>query len=127
MPRDNRSGAWGGHVDLEVSVRESGDVRIVDARGMITLGEETDRLNRDLQFLIEHGWRKILVNIADVAKMDSAGISTLARTSMALTKAGGSLKLVCPAGRVREALELTRLTNSIPTFDDEATALESFR
>ncbi len=114
-------------MDLEVSVRESGDVRIVDARGMITLGEETDRLNRDLQFLIEHGWRKILVNIADVAKMDSAGISTLARTSMALTKAGGSLKLVCPAGRVREALELTRLTNSIPTFDDEATALESFR
>ena len=114
-------------MDLEVSVREAGDVRIVDARGLVTLGEETDRLNRDLQFLIEHGWRKILVNIGGVAKMDSAGISTLVRTSIALTKAGGSLKLVCPAGRVRMALDQTRLTSSIPTFDDEATALASFR
>ncbi len=114
-------------MELEVSVREVGDVRVVDGRGRLTIGEASDRLHRELQRLAEAGWRKILINLTEVQKIDSTGISTLVRNCIGLSRGGGSIKLVCPAGRVREALRITRLDESIPTFDDEAAALASFR
>jgi hypothetical protein len=40
---------------------------------------------------------------------------------------GGSLKLLRPSDRVREVLTVMRILNSIPTFEDEAAALASFR
>ncbi len=114
-------------MEIEVSVRERGDVRIVDARGRATIGEPSDRLHSQLHHLIEHGWRKILVNLSDLTAIDSTGISVLVRNCTRLTRAGGSLKLVCPAGRVRDALAVTRLVEVITTFDDEAAGLASFR
>jgi len=99
----------------------------MEARGRILIGDTTDQLQRELQFLIKGGWRKILVNLSEVAQIDSSGISTLVRNCTALTRAGGSMKLVCPPGRVRNALKLTRLLDAIPTFDEEAKALTSFQ
>ncbi len=113
-------------MSLEVSVRESGDVRILEARGRATIGEGSDRLHRELRFLIDNGWRKILVNLAEVQQIDSSGISALVRNCSGLVRAGGSLKLVCPPGRVRDALEVTRLLAVIPAFNDEGSALASF-
>ncbi len=124
--RQGRCDVQGGVVELEVSVREVGDVRIVDARGRLTIGEASDRLHRELQRLMESGYRKILVNLTDVQKIDSTGISTLVRNCLTLSRTGGTLKLVCPAGRVRDALSVTRLVESIPTFKDETSALASF-
>jgi hypothetical protein len=45
---------------------------------------------------------------------------------MTLSRTGGSLRLLCGPGRVRDALTVTRLIEAIPTFDNEATALASF-
>lgn len=127
LARAGRCGAGGELVGLSVSVREAGDIRIVDARGCATLGEGSDRLQRELQNVIRTGWRKIVVNLAEVEQIDSAGIGVLVRNCTALARANGTLKLVCPAGRVRDALKVTRLVESIPTFDAEALALASFR
>ena len=126
LHRQGRCDVQRGVVELEVSVREAGEVRIVDARGRLTIGDASDRLHRELQRLAENGWHKILVNLTDVQKIDSTGISTLVRNCISLSRAGGSLRLVCPAGRVHEALNVTRLVESIPTFNDEASALASF-
>jgi len=112
---------------LEIAVREVGDVGVLDARGRILIGEGNDRLQRELQLLIQKGYRKIVVNLDGVAQIDSSGINTLARHCTILARAQGSLKLVCPSGRVRNTLELMRLLQAIPAFDDEAAALASFR
>ena len=113
-------------VDFQIKVRESGDVRIVDLDGRLTIGEASDRLNEALGGLAEKGARKILVNLNGVPQIDSSGISTIVRNSITLGRDGGSLRLVCKAGRVREALSVTRLVEAIPTFDSESAALASF-
>lgn len=115
-----------GAVELEVTIREQGEIRILELRGKLILGEPAARLHQEMQRLLKDGWRKIVVNLSGVSRLDSSGISTLVRNSTALIRAGGSLKLVCPAGRVREALEIMRLLSAIPTFESEAQALASF-
>ena len=114
-------------MDLQISIRESGDVTILDLQGRATIGVDSDLLISHLQRLVANGVRKLLVNLADVTQLDSSGISAIAGTSVSLSRQGGSLKLLCPCGRVRAVLRVIRLPDIIPTFEDEAQALASFR
>ncbi|HEX2711285.1 MAG TPA: STAS domain-containing protein [Candidatus Acidoferrales bacterium] len=112
---------------LQLTIRQLDDVTILDLEGRATIGKENDELVAALQRLTKGGTRKLLVNVTQLSQIDSSGISTLVRTFVALGKSGGSLKLVGPAGRVRQALAVARLLGPIPAFDDEAAALASFK
>ncbi len=116
-----------GVVGLQATIRKSGDVTIVDLEGRAIIGAGNDLLAGELQRLLQSGARKLLVNLGAVTQVDSSGISTLVRTFVTLGQSGGSLKLLGVKGRVREVLSVARLLNAIPNFDDEATALSSFR
>ena len=111
---------------LQISARQVGDVTVLDLQGRVTIGRGNDLLGNELRELFDRGTRKLLINLIGVPQMDSSGLSTLVRSFVSLQRAGGSLKLMHPTGHVREVLELTRLLQSIPTFEDEAVALASF-
>jgi anti-sigma B factor antagonist len=84
-------------------------------------------LSDHLQKLVANGVRKLLLNLADIRQLDSSGISAIVGTHSSLGRQGGSLKLLCPWGRVRAVLRVIRLPDVIPTFEDETQALASFR
>jgi anti-sigma B factor antagonist len=55
--------------------------------------------------------------------MDSSGIGELVRASTTIRRQGGQLKLVNPSKRVRDLLEMTRLSAIFDTEPDEVTAI----
>ena len=112
---------------LQISTRESGDVTILDLRGRATIGEDSELLIDHLNKLVASGIPKLLLNLADVKQLDSSGISAIVGTYVSLRRQAGSLKLLCPRGRVRAVLRVVRLLEIIPTFEDETEALSSFR
>jgi len=114
-------------VGLQISIRESGDVTILDLQGGATIGVDSDLLRSHLQKLVANGVRKLLLNLADLTQVDSSSIGTIAGTYVSLRRQGGSLKLLRPCGRVRVVLGVMRLLDIIPTFEDETQALASFR
>jgi anti-sigma B factor antagonist len=114
-------------VGLQISIRTSGDVTILDLQGKATLGVDCDLLNGHLQTSIANGVRKLLLNLADLTQLDSSAISAITGTYVSLRCQGGSLKLFRPSDRVRAVLKVIHLLDIIPTFEDEAQALASFR
>jgi anti-anti-sigma regulatory factor len=64
--------------------------------------------------------------ILNVPQIDSSGISTLVRISIQLARERGVLRPVCGPGRVRDALTVTRLIETIPAFETESAALANF-
>jgi len=114
------------HPKLEIDSRSEGDITIVAPRGRATLGENSELLDSELQRLSSTGTKKLLVDLTGLVQMDSSGISTLVRQCTGLARRGGSLRLVCPPGRVRDALSVTRLLEAIPTFTNIPAAIESF-
>ncbi len=114
-------------VGLKISIRESGDVTILDLQGRATIGFDSDLLSSHLQKLVANGVRKLLLNLAALSQLDSSGISAITGTYVSLSRQGGSLKLLRPCGRVRAVLRVIRLLDLIPTFEDETQALASFR
>ena len=112
---------------LQISIRESADVTILDLQGRVTIGVDSDLLNAHLKKLVAGGVRKLLLNLEDVTQLDSLGISAVVATYVSLSRQGGSLKLLCSSGRMQDVLRVIRVADFIPTFEDETQALASFR
>jgi anti-anti-sigma factor len=115
-------------VSLQISIRESAGVTIVDLRGRSTLANgESELLSSRVKELVASGVRKLLLNLVNLTQIDSSGVGIIIETYVSLKRQGGELKLLCPCGRVLEVLTLFRLLDTIPNFEDEAQALASFQ
>ena len=113
---------------LQVSIRESGDVTILDLRGRSTInGGESELLGSRLQELVARGARKLLLNLTNLTQVDSTEVSIIAKTYVTLKGQGGDLGLLRPSGRVREVFAVLHLLEIIPSFEDETQALDSFK
>jgi anti-sigma B factor antagonist len=115
-------------VGLQISIRESGDVAILDLRGRATInGAESEELRSQLQQLIAKRVIRILLNLTDLSQVDSSGLSVIATTCLSLREQGGDLRFLRPRRAVLEAFKVLHLPEVIPTFEDENQALASFR
>ena len=110
---------------MKFSIRNAGDVVVIDAVGKITLGEGDVEIKQAVDELVKRGRKKILLNLAKVPYMDSAGLGEIIRCFTALRKNGGQFKLLSPNARVRDLLNITKLLTVFDSYDDE-TALASF-
>jgi anti-sigma B factor antagonist len=113
-------------VSLKLSVRQVGDVAVIDATGRMTLGEGSSDFRDKIKELTAAGNKKILVNLADVNYIDSSGIGELVASFTSTSNAGGSLKLLSLTKRVQDLLQITKLYTVFEVFDDEAAAIRSF-
>jgi anti-anti-sigma factor len=114
-------------VGLQISVRESRDVAILDLQGRLTTGEDGELLSKQLRELIGNGKNRLLLNLVNLTQLDSSGVSIIARTHGSLKRQGGNLALLCPGGHVLDVLRVLHLLEVIPSFEDEAQALASFQ
>jgi anti-anti-sigma factor len=111
---------------LEIETRKIGSIAVVAVRGKVTLGEASQALRRTAEELVAEGFPKIVFNLSGVTFIDSAGLGTLTLGYSKAKAAGGLLKLVAPQQRVREALEMTRLTVMFPLYTSDEEAVSSF-
>ncbi len=111
---------------LTAKTRRAGNVAIVDLTGRITLGESTGILRDELRSLLAQGNKQIILNMAGVSYVDSAGLGELVSAYTTATNQGGSLKLLHLQGKLHDLMQITKLHTIFPAFDDEKKAVESF-
>jgi anti-anti-sigma factor len=116
-----------GVVSLQISIRESDDVTILDLRGRATIDGGSQLLSSQLQELVANGVRKLLLNLGDLTQIDSSCFSIIVGTRASLKSQGGDLKLLRPGGHVLDAFRVLHLLDIISSFEDETQALASFR
>lgn len=113
-------------MSVKLSIRQVGDVTVIDATGRITLGEGASTFRDTVRDLASKGDRKILLNLSDVTYIDSSGIGELVSGFTTVTNHGGVLKLLGLSKRVKDLLQITKLYTVFEVFDDESTAIRSF-
>jgi anti-sigma B factor antagonist len=112
---------------MHISQRTNGDVVIVEVSGKITLGDGGDAVLKDkMRSLAQQGHKKVLLNLADVSYVDSAGLGEIVQAYATVNKNGGTLKLLNVTKRIKDLLSITKLLTVFDTFDDEAEAVRSF-
>lgn len=111
---------------MKITERSSGRITILDLQGRIAFGDGDDAFRAALSQLIDSGCSNLVINMAEVPFVDSAGLSQLVRAFVTTGRGGGQLKLLSPTRRVHELLTMTRLHTVIPVFDSEEEAVASF-
>jgi anti-sigma B factor antagonist len=111
---------------MQIEERVVGEVTILDLKGKITLGEGDEALKDKINSLIMQNRKRILLNLADVPYIDSAGLGEIVRTYTTVSRQGGQLKLVNLTKRITDLLSITKLLTVFETFESEPEALKSY-
>jgi len=112
---------------MNIEVRTIGDVRVLDWKGKITLGEETMAVRNKVRDIVNSGGKKLVLNLAGVPYIDSSGVGELVSTYTTVTNAGGQLKLLNLTKKIHELLAITKLLTVFEVYDNEKAALSSFK
>ena len=113
-------------MNMTTSIRQVGNVSIVDISGRIVLGEESAALRELVSDLLSKGHKKILFNLGDVNYIDSSGLGHLVSSFTSVRRQGGELKLLNLTNKVHDVMQITKLYTIFDILDDEAAAVKSF-
>ena len=111
---------------MDIDSRAVGDVMVLDLKGKMTLGEGDELLKDKVNSLVHQGHRKLILNVAAVPYVDSAGLGEIVRTYTTVSRLGGSLKLLNLTKRIHDLLSITKLLTVFETFESEDDAVRSF-
>ena len=143
-------------MSLKLSIREVGDVTVLDVSGRITAGDGSDIFRQAIRDQVAQGNKKILLNLEDVSYIDSSGLGELVLGHGTVTQnicdscgasifqndqhgwdpcprcqgtgrtTWGALKLTNLNSQVRELLEFSRLNAVFDVHESEELAIRSF-
>lgn len=112
---------------MELRERTSGQIVIVDVRGPVPTDVDAQNVLRDrLRALVEHGYKFILLNVADLTYVDSVWLGAIVQGYSSAIRHGGALKLLHVTNRFRELLRITKLDKVIDSYESEEAATASF-
>jgi anti-sigma B factor antagonist len=111
---------------MQIAERTVGTVVVLDLKGRMTLGEGDETLRNKVNSLLSQGHNKIVLNLAEVPYIDSAGLGEIVRTYTTVSRQSGSLKLLNLTKRISDLLSITKLLTVFETFDAENDAVRSF-
>jgi len=100
------------------------DIALVELKGRLALGRESQRVESLADELVKGGKLKAIFDLTGVDYIDSAGIGILALASGKLKEAGGKLAVVSAEGRVRQMLEMTQMNRILALSATVTEAIE---
>jgi anti-sigma B factor antagonist len=113
-------------MNMAAKIRKVRHVTIVDISGQIVLGEECASLGKLVNELVGKRHIRILLNLADVHGIDTAGLAYIMSALTSTRKRNGDLKLLNPRKEFQAVLEITRMLSVLEISYDEATSVKSF-
>jgi anti-sigma B factor antagonist len=111
---------------MKIVERQVGDVVVLDLHGKILIGEGDDALREAVNKLADSGKTKILLNLADVPYVDSAGLGEIVRTYTTVSRKGGKLKLLNLTKKIQDLLSITKLLTVFEAYESEDDAVRSY-
>ena len=110
------------YIDWEVD-----GITVLNLSGALTLGDGTALFRQLIDDAIRLGKTSLILNLAEVYRLDSRGLRELVRAHTTVLRNGGSLKLLKLRPRAQELLQLTKLYTLFELFDTEDSAVKSFK
>jgi anti-sigma B factor antagonist len=111
---------------IRIDERRAGDVTVLRLAGRLELEEGDIELRDCVNALVDEGRVKLVLDMREVTRLDSAGIGMLVSKLLTVRKRGGTIKLLHLTRRTDHLLEITKLSTVFEIFDDEAAAIQSF-
>ena len=113
-------------MSLNIVEMEVNGVTVLQLAGRITLGEESNQLRTKLKDILSQGKTRLVLDLAEVSYIDSAGLGTLVAGFTSAQNQGANLKLANLTKRFSEQLHITKLVTVFDVFNSVKDAVKSF-
>jgi len=110
---------------LSLDTRGVGRVTVVRCSGRIIAGNETESLRAHISGLLLER-KEFVLDLADVAFIDSSGLGTMVRLLTTTRQQRGDLKLCNVPQLIHKTLKVTNLTSLFDTHESEESAIAAF-
>jgi anti-sigma B factor antagonist len=111
---------------MTIDERSVGSVVVLDLNGKLLQDDGSGLLKDKVQSLVFQGRKQIVVNLAGVAYMDSAGLGELIASHATASREGGKIKVTNLTKRVSDLMTIAKVLSVFDTYDTEAEALKAF-
>ena len=111
---------------IHITEERDDEVTILRMTGRLELDDGDIVFRNHVDRLVSEGRVKIVLDLKDVVRIDSAGLGMLVSKYVSTRRRGGTLKLLHLTQRSDHLMGITRLATIFEIFDDEAEALRSF-
>jgi anti-anti-sigma factor len=101
-------------------------VAALEIRGNVHCGPECERLEREVDALIQDKLTRVIFDLTSVTHIDSAAIGAVVRSHSKLKSAGGALLLASAQPMIAQSLQFTKVDRIIPVFSGVTEAAASF-
>lgn len=102
------------------------DITVFEIAGRLTLGNRLIDMEDRMKKLIKEGTRKLVLDLAGLDYIDSAGVGTIMMTAGLVRESGGLMCIARSQPRVAEVFRVVHLHRAVPLFADLESAYKSF-
>ena len=111
---------------LRITERQVEDMTVLVLTGEMTVDDGDIVFGSTVDGLLAKGARRIVLDLAGVTYIDSAGVGMMVAEQKIVQGKGGVMKLAGLTNRSNRLLSMMRLSTVFEIYDDEAAALRSF-
>ena len=113
-------------VKLSMGAELSEDDRSVSGTIEMDIENQSKFMDRVNSLLLDENISNILVDLSQIAYIDSSGLWALFEGHKKASQKNGKLILLSPNSDVRRVLDITKMSKKIEIYDSEQDALGSF-
>ena len=110
-------------MELDIRTQQDGTVCTLELEGEVDV-YTAPRLKEELVALIEGGCTHVIVNLDDVAFIDSSGLGVLVGALRRARERNGAVRIVCTRENILKIFRITGLDKVFPVFSDLSEARE---
>jgi len=103
------------------------DIVGISCSGRFTMGTRLSETEALIHSLIEKGTRRLVLDLAHVDVVDSAGLGILMRVFGELNQRGGQFRIAGPGEHVRRLFEITHTASILPVDADLEISVKKLR
>lgn len=105
---------------------QDGKIRVLKLKGNFIGGDETDELQNTIKKLSDEGNLYLVIDLGDVAYLNSSALGVLISAHANYTKRNGKIKLCQLNKNIENLFIITKLSLIFETYPSEIEAVASF-
>ncbi len=112
---------------VKTTTLQSGKIGVIEVKGSLVGGEETDELRNAVADFVEQGTKKLIIDLAKVTYLNSTAIGVLVSAHTTFRKNKGQVKLCGINKNINNIFVITKLTLVFDVAETREEAVQGLR
>jgi anti-sigma B factor antagonist len=113
-------------MSVKSTTLENGTIGVIEAKGSLVGGEETDELRRYVADFLQQGVKKLVIDLSKVTYLNSTAIGVLVSAHTSYARNKGQVKLCGINRNIDNIFVITKLTLVLDVAETREDAIKAF-